>query len=273
MPKPMTARRHGGESHFGEKCSSGSAPAQLWGAGKTCRKLGGCACEIGIGPIFQAATFVDGAARALAPPSGNGARSPMNIQTTPHRSGFGIGEPVLRTEDPKLLRGQGRYTDDINLPRQAHAFIVRSTVAHGRIKSIGTAAAKAMPGVLGVYTGEDLKAYGTLQSALPFKSKDGSDLKKPPRAGAADRQGALRRRSDRLRGGGDAAAGQGRRRGDRDRHRAAAGRDHARSRRPRRARPPCSTTCRATSASTSTTATPRRSTPRSPPPRTRSSSS
>ena len=97
------------------------------------------------------------------------------------RTGSGIGEPVLRTEDPKLLRGEGRYTDDINLPRQAYAFIVRSTVAHGRIKSIDTQAAKAMPGVLGVYTGEDLKAYGTLQSALPLKSKDGSDLKKPPR--------------------------------------------------------------------------------------------
>ena len=104
----------------------------------------------------------------------------MNIQTT-NRSGFGIGDRVLRTEDPKLLRGEGRFTDDINLPRQAHAFIVRSTIAHGRIKSIGTQAARAMKGVLGVYTGEDLKAYGTLQSALPFKSKDGTDLKKPPR--------------------------------------------------------------------------------------------
>ena len=58
---------------------------------------------------------------------------------------------------------------------------MRSTIAHGRIKSIDTQAAKAMKGVLGVYTGEDLKAYGTLQSALPLKSKDGSDLKKPPR--------------------------------------------------------------------------------------------
>ena len=104
----------------------------------------------------------------------------MNIQNTATNR-TGIGERVLRTEDPKLLRGEGRYTDDINLPRQAYAFIVRSTVAHGRIKSIGTQAAKAMKGVLGVYTGEDMKAYGTLQSALPLKSKDGSDLKKPPR--------------------------------------------------------------------------------------------
>jgi len=104
----------------------------------------------------------------------------MNIQNVANNR-TGIGESVLRTEDPQLLRGQGRYTDDINLPRQAIAYVVRSTIAHGRIKSIGTAAAKGMKGVLAVLTGEDMKEYGTLQSALPFKSKDGSDLKKPPR--------------------------------------------------------------------------------------------
>ncbi len=109
----------------------------------------------------------------------NGAPS-MNIHTTA-KTETGIGDRVLRTEDPKLLRGAGRYTDDIDLPRQAYAYIVRSTVAHGLIKSIGTSAAKAMKGVLGVYTGEDMKTYGTLQSALPLKSKDGSDLKKPAR--------------------------------------------------------------------------------------------
>ena len=106
----------------------------------------------------------------------------MNIQDIAStKSGTAIGQPVPRKEDATLLRGQGRYTDDINLPNQAYAYILRSQVAHGRIKSIDTAAAKAMPGVLGVYTGADLKAYGTLQSALPFKSKDGSDMKKPPR--------------------------------------------------------------------------------------------
>src|SRR4029078_7070239 len=57
-----------------------------------------------------------------------------------------------------------------------------STVAHGRIKSINADAARRMPGVLGIYIGADVAAYGTLQSALPFKSKDGTDLKKPPRA-------------------------------------------------------------------------------------------
>ena len=126
----------------------------------------------------------------------------MNIQDTANaKSAYAIGQPVKRKEDSTLLRGQGRYTDDINLPNQAYAYILRSTIAHGRIKSIDTAAAKAMKGVLAIYTGEDLKPYGTLQSALPFKSRDGSDMKKPGRSSLRDRQGALRRRSDRLRGG------------------------------------------------------------------------
>jgi carbon-monoxide dehydrogenase large subunit len=106
----------------------------------------------------------------------------MNIQdTAKSRSAYAIGQPVPRKEDATLLRGQGRYTDDINLPGQVYAYMLRSTVAHGRIKSIDTSAAKRLPGVLAVLTGEDIKPYGTLQSALPFKSKDGTDLKKPGR--------------------------------------------------------------------------------------------
>ena len=107
----------------------------------------------------------------------------MNIQdTAATRSAYSIGQSPLRKEDSTLLRGAGRYTDDVNLPGQAHAYMLRSSLAHGRIKSIDTSAAKAMPGVLAVVTGADLAHYGTLQSALPFKSRDGSDLKKPPRA-------------------------------------------------------------------------------------------
>ena len=106
----------------------------------------------------------------------------MNVQQPATRSGFGIGQSIQRAEDPRLLRGEGRYTDDIDLPGQAQAYIVRSNVAHGRIKSIDISAAKTMPGVLGIYTGADVAQYGTLQSALPFKSRDGSDMKKPGRA-------------------------------------------------------------------------------------------
>src|SRR5262249_47541570 len=85
---------------------------------------------------------------------------------------FGIGQPVLRTEDPILVRGAGCYTDDIKLPGEAHAVMVRSRIAHGTIKHIDTSAARTMPGVLGVYTGADLAEYGTLKCIVPFNNRD-----------------------------------------------------------------------------------------------------
>jgi carbon-monoxide dehydrogenase large subunit len=94
---------------------------------------------------------------------------------------FGIGQPVRRTEDPTLVRGQGRYTDDIDVPGQAHAVMVRSSNAHGVIRGIDTTAAKEMPGVLAVLTGQDLAAYGGLKCNLPLKSRDGSPIKYRPR--------------------------------------------------------------------------------------------
>ena len=96
---------------------------------------------------------------------------------------FGIGQPVLRSEDPTLVRGGGRFTDDVSISGQAHAVMVRSRHAHGVIRNIDPAAAKAMRGVLGVYTGADLNAagYGTLKCIVPFKNRDGSEMKKPPR--------------------------------------------------------------------------------------------
>ena len=87
---------------------------------------------------------------------------------------------------PSLVQGQGRYTDDINLPGQAYAVIVRSSHAHGVIKSIDTEAARGMPGVLGVYTADDLKGYGTFKCIVPFKNRDGSEMKKPERRALAD---------------------------------------------------------------------------------------
>jgi carbon-monoxide dehydrogenase large subunit len=90
---------------------------------------------------------------------------------------YGIGQPVLRTEDPTLVRGEGRYTDDLNLKGQAYAVMVRSRDAHGVIKNIDSAAARGMPGVLGVYTASDLSAYGPLKNTMPLKSRDGSPLK------------------------------------------------------------------------------------------------
>jgi carbon-monoxide dehydrogenase large subunit len=91
---------------------------------------------------------------------------------------FGVGQPVLRKEDDTLVRGKGKYTDDFNLAGQAYAWIARSSHAHGIIKSIDTAAAKAMPGVLGVWTGADLApaGYGPYTCGLPLKNRDGTPL-------------------------------------------------------------------------------------------------
>src|SRR5687768_4808271 len=91
---------------------------------------------------------------------------------------YGVGQPVRRKEDDTLVRGKGKYTDDFTLPGQAYCWMVRSSHAHGIIKGIGTAAAKAMPGVLGVWTGKDLEAagYNPFTCGLPLKSRDGSPL-------------------------------------------------------------------------------------------------
>jgi carbon-monoxide dehydrogenase large subunit len=96
---------------------------------------------------------------------------------------FGVGQPVPRKEDPTLLRGEGRYTDDINLPGQAYAVMVRSKLAHGVLKGIGAKAASAMPGVLAILTHADLEAagFGPLKCALNIPQRDGSPMKTPPR--------------------------------------------------------------------------------------------
>jgi carbon-monoxide dehydrogenase large subunit len=96
---------------------------------------------------------------------------------------FGVGQPVPRKEDPTLLRGEGRYTDDINLPGQAYAVMVRSKMAHGVLKGIDAKAASKMPGVLAILTHADLDAagFGPLKCALNIPQRDGSPMKTPPR--------------------------------------------------------------------------------------------
>jgi aerobic carbon-monoxide dehydrogenase large subunit len=96
---------------------------------------------------------------------------------------FAIGQPVPRSEDPKLVRGAGCFTDDVSVAGQAHAVVVRSRYAHGIIRKIDTTAARKMKGVLAIYTGDDLAAlgYGTLKCIVPFKNRDGSEMKKPLR--------------------------------------------------------------------------------------------
>ena len=79
---------------------------------------------------------------------------------------FGVGQPVPRNEDPALLQGRGRYTDDISLPGQLFCAMVRSPYAHGTLNGIDTAAAREVPGVVAVYTGADLQA-ADMTSANP----------------------------------------------------------------------------------------------------------
>jgi aerobic carbon-monoxide dehydrogenase large subunit len=104
--------------------------------------------------------------------------SPSSLENTIALQKYGVGQPVRRKEDDTLVRGKGKYTDDFSLPAQAYAFMVRSSHAHGVIRGIETKAAKAMPGVLGVYTGRDLAAanYNPFSCGLPLKSRDGSPL-------------------------------------------------------------------------------------------------
>jgi carbon-monoxide dehydrogenase large subunit len=70
-----------------------------------------------------------------------------------------MGHSMKRKEDPRFIRGQGHYVDDIKLPGMLHMDIVRSPYAHARIVAIHTEKALAIPGVLAVITGETLKAY------------------------------------------------------------------------------------------------------------------
>ena len=89
---------------------------------------------------------------------------------------FRIGEPVRREEDFRLLKGRGRYADDVNALRQARGYVLRSPHAHAEIGSIDTAAALQSPGVLAVLTGDDLAArgLGALVPAFAGKRSDGS---------------------------------------------------------------------------------------------------
>ncbi len=96
---------------------------------------------------------------------------------------FGIGQPVRRREDRRFVTGAGRFTDDIDLPGQGYGYVLRSPHAHARIRSIDTAAAKRAPGVLGVFTIEDLDADGIAEIPTQAKvpGKDGTEMFAPTR--------------------------------------------------------------------------------------------
>lgn len=94
---------------------------------------------------------------------------------------FAVGQPVSRKEDPILLRGEGRYTDDLNLPNQLYGVMVRSRMAHGTIRSIDADMAREMPGVHLIVTASDLAAGGIgNMPAAAGKNRDGSATPRPP---------------------------------------------------------------------------------------------
>ena len=101
----------------------------------------------------------------------------------------GIGAAVRRKEDYRFLTGKGNYTDDINRSGQVYAYFVRSTRPHAKLKSINAKATKAAPGVVGVFTGDDLAADGVGGIPCAF-APDGGPMNEPPRPALA--QGTVR---------------------------------------------------------------------------------
>ena len=122
----------------------------------------------------------------------------MNDLTTLHAPDmlalgrYAVGQPVSRREDPVLLRGEGRYTDDMNLPGQAYGVVVRSRVAHGVLNGIAADEARAMPGVLAVVTAAELVAAGLkpMNANVIGKNFDDRPIPKPVQMALA--QGKVR---------------------------------------------------------------------------------
>ena len=175
-------------------------------------------------------------------------------------TGTGIGQPVRRREDLRLLTGRGNYTDDLSLPGQAYAAIVRSPHAHAVIRSIDTEAARAVPGVIAVLTGRDwvedglkptpVKTFSWHPAEMPLVNTDGSQPFTAPDFPLPSDKARFVGEALAIVVGGNGCRRQGRRRAGRGRLRAAGLRDVcARCRAARRAR--CCTSITApTSAST-----------------------
>jgi carbon-monoxide dehydrogenase large subunit len=104
------------------------------------------------------------------------------LDSRTHSTRQGIGQPVPRAEDRRLITGRGCYSDDVTLPHQAYATFVRSPHAHARIRSIDARAARTVPGVLAVFTGVDAaelagiphRPVPTNPHEVPLRSRDGS---------------------------------------------------------------------------------------------------
>ena len=87
---------------------------------------------------------------------------------------FGVGQPVPRKEDPRLVTGGGQFTDDVNLPSQVYAAFFRSPHAHGRIVDLDVSNVRTAPGVVAVYTAEDLRELGAMPCRAQLTDRAGN---------------------------------------------------------------------------------------------------
>lgn len=110
-------------------------------------------------------------------------------------SGTGIGAAVKRVEDARFLTGRGNYTDDIELPNQTYAYILRSPHAHATLNSVDTSAAKSAEGVVAVFTGDDMQV-GSLPCGWQVDDKHGNPMKEPAHPPLA--QGRVRHVGDQV---------------------------------------------------------------------------
>lgn len=113
----------------------------------------------------------------------------MNVRVGPDELlKFGVGQSVKRTEDPILVRGEGRYTDDVHVDGQLFGAFVRSSHAHGSVRRFDARTASAMPGVVRVFAARDLegRGYGDFRSVVSFPNRDGSPMASTPRQAFAD---------------------------------------------------------------------------------------
>ena len=126
---------------------------------------------------------------------GNAERAPrgsdLRHMSAPSGPPNGIGQPVRRKEDVRLLTGRGHYGDDLALPRMVHAAFVRSPHAHARIRSMDKTAALAVPGALAVLAGADYVADGLKPHSAQCGARGAARSGCAPSRHASDRTPAL----------------------------------------------------------------------------------
>ena len=91
-----------------------------------------------------------------------------------------IGQSILRKEDVRFLTGAGQFTDDVNAQNATHAYFLRSPHAHARIRGLDTSRAKAAPGVVAIFTGDDLTGVNGLPCGWLITGTDGKPMNEPP---------------------------------------------------------------------------------------------